>query len=243
LRDGAGRYGLAVMTNGANPPGAGRGRPRPTGAPRDRAEAISSTARRRPDAGSLSPHDVLASLPASDRAPGSDVANRLARLETLDLSEMRQEWRRLYRAEPPRLSRDLMMRALAYRIQEITFGGLSKAILRRLASLAAEFESDGRIATPAQPRIRPGARLVREWHGRTHAVVVTEDGFEFEGKFYRSLTGIARVITGAAWSGPRFFGLPRAASTSGRNRSPLLKSDRDDGRIDDPSQRAEASNA
>ena len=134
------------------------------------------------------------------------VTDRLARLETLDLSAMRQEWRRLYRAEPPRLSRDLMMRALAYRIQEIAFGGLSKATLRRLAGLAAEFESDGRIATPAQPRIKPGARLVREWHGRTHAVVVTEEGFEFEGKLYRSLTGIAREITGAAWSGPRFFG-------------------------------------
>ena len=79
------------------------------------------------------------------------------------------------------LSRDLIMRALAYRIQEIAFGGLAKATLRRLATLAAEFESDGQIAAHAQPRIKPGARLVREWHGRTHAVVVTEDGFEFEG--------------------------------------------------------------
>jgi Protein of unknown function (DUF2924) len=87
------------------------------------------------------------------------------------------EWRRLYRAEPPRLSRDLMTRALAYRIQEIAFGGRSKATLRRLASLAAEFESDGRIATPAQPRINPGARLVREWHGRTHAVGRHRRGF------------------------------------------------------------------
>jgi hypothetical protein len=74
-----------------------------------------------------------------------------------------------------------MMRALAYRIQEIAFGGLSKATLRRLASLSAEFESDGRITTPAQPRIKLGARLVREWHGRTHVVVVTGGGFELEG--------------------------------------------------------------
>ncbi len=168
---------------------------------------------------------------------------RLARLETLDLSAMRQEWRRLYRAEPPRLSRDLMTRALGYRIQEIAFGGLSKATLRRLASLAAEFESDGRIATPAQPRIKPGARLVREWHGRTHAVVVTEDGFEFEGKLHRSLTSIAREITGAAWSGPRFFGLARAANASGRNHAPPGKSDWDGGRVDDPSQPVEASDA
>ena len=133
-----------------------------------RVQAFSSTARRLPCAGSQSPHDVLASSSlARDCATGSDAADRLARLETLDLSAMRQEWRRLYRAEPPRLSRDLMMRAIAYRIQEIAFGGLSKATLRRLATLAAEFECDGRIATPAKPRVKPGARLVREWHGRT----------------------------------------------------------------------------
>jgi hypothetical protein len=204
---------------------------------------LPSAAKERPDAGSLLSHDVLASLPTSARAPGGDVVDRLARLETLDLSAMRQEWRRLFRAEPPRLSRDLMMRALAHRIQESAFGSLSKATLRRLAALAAEFESDGRIAIPAQPRIKLGARLVREWHGRTHAVVVTEDGFEFEGRFYRSLTGIAREITGAAWSGPRFFGLAGAANASGRNRGSLVKSDWDDGRVDDPSQRVDASDA
>ena len=231
------------MTNGAKTPEASQGRPRANSAACDRTEALSSTARQRPDAGSQSRHDVLASPPASDRAPGSDVTDRLARLETLDLSAMRQEWRRLYRAEPPRLSRDLMMRALAYRIQESRLRRSVEGDLAAVGGLAAEFESDGRIATPAQPRMKPGARLVREWHGRTHAVVVTEEGFEFEGKLYRSLTGIAREITGAAWSGPRFFGLPRAASASGRNHAPLLKSDGDDGRVDDPSQRAEASNA
>jgi Protein of unknown function (DUF2924) len=231
------------MTNGAKTLVASKGRPRANSAAFDRTEAVSSTARQRPDASALSPRDALASPPASDRAPGSDVADRLARLETLDLSAMRHEWRRLYRAEPPRLSRDLMTRALAYRIQEIAFGGRSKVILRRLASLAAEFESDGRIATPAQPRIKPGARLVREWHRRTHAVVITEEGFEFEGRIYRSLTSIAREITGAAWSGPRFFGLARPANASGRNDAPLGKSDWDGGRVDDPSQWVEASDA
>jgi hypothetical protein len=231
------------MTSGAKTLVKTKGWPRAISAACHGAEAPSATATERPNAGSVPPHAVLASPPARDRAPGGDVADRLARLETLDLRAMRQEWRRLYRAEPPRLSRDLMMRALGYRIQEIAFGGLSKATLRRLASLAAEFESDGRMAIPAQPRIKPGARLVREWHGRTHAVVVTEDGFEFEGKLYQSLTGIARKITGAAWSGPRFFGLARRASAPGRNHPPLDKSDWDGGRVDDVSQCAEASNA
>jgi hypothetical protein len=230
-----------VTTNGAKIPVASRGRPRANSAACDATEAPSSSARERPDAGSLLSHEVLASLPTSARAPGSDVTDRLARLETLDLSAIRQEWRRLHRAEPPRLSRDLMMRALAYRIQESAFGGLSKATSRRLAALAAEFESEGRIAIPAQPRIKPGARLVREWHGRTHAVVVTEDGFEFGGKLYRSLTGIAREITGAAWSGPRFFGLARAASAAKRNHALLGTSE--GGCVDGPSQCAEASDA
>ncbi len=86
------------MTNGAKTLVASKGRPRANSAACDRAQAFSSTARQRPDAGSPPPHGLLASPPASDRAPGSDVADRLARLETLDLSAMRQEWRRLYRA-------------------------------------------------------------------------------------------------------------------------------------------------
>ena len=220
-----------------------KGRPSASPAACPRVQAFSSTAGQPPYAGSEPRHDLLDSSQASDRAPRSDVADQLARLQTLDQGALRREWRRLYRAEPPRLSRDLMMRALAYRIQEIAFGGLSKATLRRLASLAAEFESDGRIAPPAQPRIKPGARLVREWHGRTHAVVVTEDGFEFEGKLYRSLTSIAREITGAGWSGPRFFGLAKTADASGGTDVPRCKSDLDGGRVGDQSQCVEASDA
>ena len=220
-----------------------KGRPSASPAACARVQAFSSTAGQPPYAGSEPRQDLLDSSQASDRAPGSDVADRLAQLQTLDLSAMRQEWRRLYRTEPPRLSRDLMMRALAYRIQEIAFGGLSRATLRRLATLAAGFESDGRIAAPTQPRIKPGARLVREWHGRTHAVVVTENGFEFEGKLYRSLTSIAREITGAGWSGPRFFGLAKSADASGGTEFPLCKSDLDGGRVGDQSQGVEASDA
>ena len=99
-----------------------------------------------------------------------------------------------------------MMRAIAYRLQEIAHGGASKATQRRLVTLTDEFEMDGRIAPLAGPKIKSGSRLVREWHGRTHTVCVTDDGFEFQGKSYRSLTKIARDITGAHWSGPRFSG-------------------------------------
>ena len=161
------------------------------------------------------PNDADAERRATTEARdgASPLSDRLAVLPTLSLGELRLEWRRLYRAEPPRLSRDLMMRAIAYRLQEIAHGGPSKVTQRRLMTLAAEFETSGRIAPPPGPRIKPGARLIREWRGRTHTVCVTDDGFEFQGKSYRSLTGIARVITGAQWSGPRFFGLTKTSAT------------------------------
>jgi Protein of unknown function (DUF2924) len=91
-------------------------------------------------------------------------------------------------------------------------GGASKVTQRRLLNFAAEFETGGTIAPPPGPKIKPGSRLVREWHGRTHTVCVTDDGFEFQGKTYRSLTKIARDITGAQWSGPRFFGLTKRSA-------------------------------
>ena len=154
-----------------------------------------------------------AAATASDSA--RQLSDRLAVLPTLCLGDLRLEWRRLFRADPPRLSRDIMMRAVAYRLQEIAHGGRSKATERRLAALTSEFETEGRIAPLAGPKIKPGSRLVREWHGRTHTVCVTDDGFEFKGTTYRSLTKIARDITGAQWSGPKFFGLTKRSSTAG----------------------------
>jgi Protein of unknown function (DUF2924) len=139
---------------------------------------------------------------AADKSP---LADRLAVLPTLDLADLRQEWRRLFRAEPPRLGRDIMMRSIAYRIQEIAQGGLSKVTQRRLTTLAGQLETDGRITALPGPRIKPGSRLIREWHGRTHTVSVIDEGFEYQGKAYRSLTQIASDITGAKWSGPRWL--------------------------------------
>ena len=140
---------------------------------------------------------------------GQKVSAPLVELTTLSMPALRSEWRRLFRREPPRLSRDLMMRVIAYRIQEIAFGGLPIAVERRLAKLTDAFESQGRIIAPQPPKVKPGARLVREWRGRTHVVSVVDGGFEYEGKTFPSLTAIAVEITGAHWSGPRFFGLMR----------------------------------
>ncbi len=171
----------------------------------------------RPDHnGSVSPNgpEIGARPAAKASDSASQLSDHLAVLPTLSLGDLRLEWRRLFRAEPPRLSRDMMIRAVAYRLQEIAHGGRSKATQRRLMTLTAEFETGGRVAPPPGPKIKPGSRLVREWHGRTYTVSVIDDGFEFQGKTYRSLTGIARDITGAQWSGPRFFGLTKRSGTA-----------------------------
>jgi len=145
--------------------------------------------------------------------PGFDLDQELARLEGLTIFELRGEWRRHLRMAPPmRLSRDLLLRGIAYRLQEKALGGLSKTCLRRL-SVALVGPGDSPSRTPNKAAsLKPGTRLVREWHGVTHVVLVHPDGFEWEGQQHRSLSVIARAITGAHWSGPRFFGLTRSVT-------------------------------
>jgi Protein of unknown function (DUF2924) len=137
---------------------------------------------------------------------------KLSVLVGASLDELRRQWRRLYRSEPPRFSRDLLIRGIGYRLQELQHGGLGKTTRRKLQTLAKMFRITGRVAPDPGLSLKPGARLVREWHGRTHTVTVTEDGFEYAGGSYPSLTKVARKITGAHWSGPRFFGLVRAGA-------------------------------
>ena len=136
-----------------------------------------------------------------------DIAAELTRLEVLTNFELRREWRRLHGMQPPKsLSRDLLLRGITYNIQERAFGGLSKSVLRKLSEALPEARSNSvRPTTPV--RVKVGTRLVREWNGQTHTVLVHEDGVEWRGKLYRSLSVVAREITGAHWSGPRFFGL------------------------------------
>jgi len=135
------------------------------------------------------------------------LAQRLSELQHLNSRDLRTEWRRLLRSNPPNLSRDLLVRAIAYRIQELAHGGLPKVTARKLATFGTEFARDGQISVEARPQVKPGARLIREWRGRTHVVTVTDEGFAYGGSTYPSLTSIAQEITGAHWSGPRFFGL------------------------------------
>jgi hypothetical protein len=140
------------------------------------------------------------------------IGAEIDRIRSLGPEPLRREWHRLHHSEPPRISRDLLVRAIGYRLQELEHGGLGKTTRRKLKTLAKLFRTTGRIGPGPVLSLKPGARLVREWHGRTHTVTVTEDGFEYVGTSYPSLTKIARKITGTGWSGPRFFGLPPASA-------------------------------
>ncbi len=144
----------------------------------------------------------------SDANSEDAVAVKLTALAEMDYDALRAEWRRLYRAQAPkRVSRDLLMLGVAWKVQERAYGGLGAATKRRLADLAKTMEQDGDLVRSRVARLKPGARLVREWGGETHTVIVLEDGFEWRGERWRSLSVIAREITDAHWSGPRFFGL------------------------------------
>ena len=151
-------------------------------------------------------------------APGA-IEDEINRLRSLALDELRGEWRRLYSSEPPQISRDLLVLGLGYRLQEIDQGGLGKATRRKLRTIAKNLRKTDRVGPTPSLALKPGARLVREWRGRAHTVAVTEDGFEYAGTSYSSLTKIAKKITGAHWSGPRFFGLlsPDRPRTEGRD--------------------------
>jgi hypothetical protein len=149
------------------------------------------------------------------RNPGiAEIEDEIAGLVDQSTQELRLVWHKLHRTGPPLgLSRDLMIRALANKLQEHTHGGPSLALRRRLQTLAGDFEKGALSFDPGSVR-KTGATLVRQWRGHNHTVLVHQDGFEYEGQRYRSLTVIAERITGAHWSGPRFFGVTRRARVS-----------------------------
>ena len=139
-----------------------------------------------------------------------ELERALARLQQISSWELREEWRRLHRSHPPkRISNDLLIRGIAYRLQELAYGGLPASATAQLAR-SAETGSLG-VSVPRRRRValKPGAQLVRDWNGETHCVEVLEQGFRWRGETHRSLSTIARKITGAHWSGPRFFGLAK----------------------------------
>ncbi len=139
-----------------------------------------------------------------------DVANELAAIPELSRTALVERWAAAYGRPPPKgMSRRLLEYAAAWHLQSQAFGGLDPAVRRKLQRQARPGE-DGASRVREAVRSKgppPGSRLIREWHGRTYTVDVLDTGFLFNGQHYGSLSQVARAITGARWSGPRFFGL------------------------------------
>lgn len=140
----------------------------------------------------------------------NSLEQQLAELEKLPPTKLRSSWRDIMRSPAPDVGPDLLRRAIANRLQERVHGKLSRVTLKKIDKIGLELERNGAIGT-ASSTLKPGTRLTRSWHGIIHQVLVCDDGFEHEGRRYRSLSQIARAITGAHWSGPRFFGLVNRA--------------------------------
>jgi hypothetical protein len=143
------------------------------------------------------------------------VLTRVAALKTTPTPGLKKMWQALFDTEPPPYNRRFLESRLAYRIQELAYGGLSRATLERLEVLAEHL--DGGDVTKRRQRVkdRPitGTQLIREWQEIEHCVTVLDDGFEYQGRPYRSLSAIARAITGTRWNGLIFFGLKNQRGT------------------------------
>ena len=146
----------------------------------------------------------------SNRLDERRVAEGLAAIPGLPRTGLIKRWTEAHGHPPPKgISRRLLEHAAAYHLQAQALGGLKPAVLRKLSRPVGSGRNGAPAASRPGPRkiLPPGSRLVRNWNGRSHTVEVTDSGFLYAGRQYRSLSGVARTITGARWSGPRFFGL------------------------------------
>ena len=143
---------------------------------------------------------------------GRPLGDELGMLEQLSLHDLQEQWRRYFKCPPPRhASVRFLTLAVAYALQEQASPGLSPSARRDLAAIA---KGQTPPTSSAPLAIKPGTRLLREWHGETHEVVATDRGFVWRGQTFRSLTAVAHAITGAKWNGPRFFGLSKRGKAS-----------------------------
>ena len=143
------------------------------------------------------------------------IPARLAALKTTSTPDLKQQWRELFDSEPPPFNRRYLESRLAYRIQELAYGGLKPETIRRLEKLGEDLDGGNPIKRRIRTDIKPitGTRLLREWQGVEQIVTVTADGFEWQGRPYQSLSAIARAITGTRWNGWVFFGLKNRRNT------------------------------
>ena len=147
--------------------------------------------------------------------PVADVLGRLAALKTTPIADLKQQWRTLFGKEPPPFSKTFIQSRLAYRIQELAYGGLKPETVARLEALGEQLDGGNitlrRIRHDAKPIA--GTRLIRDWQGVQHTVTVLAEGYEWQGRPYNSLSAAARAITGTRWNGLVFFGIKNQRGT------------------------------
>jgi hypothetical protein len=145
------------------------------------------------------------------------IEAEIRRLPDLSLAELRNRWKALYgNPAPQSLRRNFLARAVAYQMQVEAYGGLSNSTKRRLREITEAVRGGNPDAAGVARRIRPGTQMIREWRDKTHIVTAISEGFEWNGKTYKSLSAVAKQITGTNWNGYAFFGIKRAA-TSNKN--------------------------
>lgn len=137
------------------------------------------------------------------------ILSQLAALKGTPADVLKARWRELFDTEPPHYNRRFLESRLAYRIQELAYGGLSRETLERLQAPAKQYATRDPAERKAKPVLRPvnGTKLIREWQGVEHCVTVRANDFEYLGRPYKSLSSVAREITGTKWNGWVFFGL------------------------------------
>jgi Protein of unknown function (DUF2924) len=158
----------------------------------------------------------------------------IARLPDLGHDELRRRWKLLFgRPAPKSLRRKFMARAVAYQMQVAVYGGLSAATKRRLREIARAISNGDRTGVLSGVQIKPGTQLIRQWQNTTHTVMVLDEGFALDGRAYKSLSAVAKVITGTNWNGYAFFGIKRATrgnkAATGSKRYSRVTKQRDSG--------------
>jgi hypothetical protein len=144
-----------------------------------------------------------------------DLEAEIRRLPDLGLTELRERWKALYRTPAPAsLRRRFLARAVAYQLQVVAYGDLSNSTKRRLREIAEAVRRGNPDVAGVARKIRPGTQMIRQWQNTTHVVTTTADGFEWNGKGYKSLSAIAKQITGTNWNGYVFFGIKRAPTAN-----------------------------
>lgn len=145
----------------------------------------------------------------------ASLEEQLAELRIISPTQLRADYRRMFKAEAPNVGPSLLSLALAYRLQEKARGGLSSEHARQLSAIAGQLARDGTMSVAAASELKAGSRLVRHWRGVPHQVLIRDDGYAYGDRIYQSLSQIARDITGTNWSGPRFFGLKGRTAAGG----------------------------